>query len=332
VSRDRARSTAVDAAPAVFVLLWSTGFVGAKYGLPYAEPFTFLGLRLVVAAALLGLAAVVVSRGVPRGMTAAQARAAAVSGLLLHGAYLGGVFWAIGSGTSAGVSAVIVGLQPVLVAALAVRLLGEQLVRRQWLGLGLGLLGVGLVVGPSLADSSGPTGPGVLACLLALLGGTAGTLWQKRHGDGTPLLQGTAVQYAAAAAALGVLSLATESREISWTGEFVGAFVWLVLVLSIGAVLLLLALLRRGTASRVSSLFFLVPPVTAVQAYLLFDERLAAVSVIGVVVTALGVALVVRGGRSTGTSPPAAQPAPGAVHTGPTAGPTGPLGGRAEDP
>ncbi len=334
---DRARSTAIDVAPAVFVLLWSTGFVGAKYGLPYAEPFTFLGLRLVVASGLLALAAVVVGRGRTRRMTARQSGGAAVSGLLLHGLYLGGVFWAIAHGTPAGVAAVVVSLQPVLVAALAARLLSEQLVRRQWVGLGLGVVGVGLVVGPGLTGSSGLTVPGVLACLLALVGGTAGTLWQKRHGDGTPLLEGTAVQYAAAAAVLGLLALATESRRITWTGEFVGAFVWLVLALSLGAVLLLLVLLRRGTASRVSSLFFLVPPVTAVQTYLLFGERLAAVSVLGVVVTAAGVALVVRAGRSsergsTGSSPPAAQPAADSVHTGPTPRPTGSLGGRVGGP
>ena len=328
----RGRSAAIDAAPAVFVLLWSTGFVGAKYGLPYAEPFTFLGLRLLVAAALLGLAAAVVGRGRTRRMTSRQTGAAVVSGLLLHGTYLGGVFWAIAHGTPAGVSAVVVSLQPVLVAALAARLLGEQLVRRQWAGLGLGVLGVVLVVGPGLAGPSGLTAAGVLACLLALLGGTAGTVWQKRHGDGTPLLQGTAVQYAAAAAVLGLLSFATESRRISWTGEFVLAFAWLVVALSIGAVLLLLVLLRRGTASRVSSLFFLVPPVTAVQTYLVFGERLAAVSVVGVVVTAVGVGLVVRGGRSTVVSPPGPQGAAGPVHTDPTPRPTGTLGGPAGGP
>lgn len=279
------------AAPAVFVLLWSTGFVGARYGLPYAEPFTFLALRLLIAAALLGLAAVATRTTVGRG----QLGRAAVSGLLLHATYLGGVFWAISRGTPAGVSAVVVSLQPVLVAALAVWLLGERLRRRQWLGLALGVAGVVLVLTPSLAvGRSGLSAGGVAACLLALAGGTAGTLWHKRHGDGIPLLWGTTVQYATAAVVLGVLAVATESPRIAWTGDFVLALVWLVVVLSIGAVLLMLALLRRGSASGVSSLLYLVPPATAVEALLLFDERLAPLSVLGIAVTAVGVALVVR--------------------------------------
>jgi len=286
-----ARNAMVGLAPGAFVLLWSTGFVGAKYGLPYAEPFTFLALRLAIAGALLAAAAALSRSGIGR----AQMGRAAVSGLLLHATYLGGVFWAISRGTPAGVSSVIVSLQPVLVAALATRLLGEQLIRRQWLGLLVGVVGVALVIAPGLAGSSGrlPVS-GVVACLLSLVGGTAGTLWQKRHGDGIPLLAGTAVQCAAAATALVAVSLATESRHIAWTNHFVGALTWLVLVLSIGAVLLLLVLLRRGSASGVSSLFYLVPPATAVEAFLVFGERLAALSVVGVGVAAVGVAMVVK--------------------------------------
>jgi len=287
----RGRSFAVTAAPATFVLLWSTGFVGAKYGLPYVGPFTFLALRLAVAGGLLAAVAALTRSRISR----EQAGRAAVSGLLLHATYLGAVFWAISRGTPAGVSSVIVSLQPVVVAALASRLLGEQLVRRQWLGLLVGVAGVGLVIAPGLAARTGHLPEsGVIACLLALLGGTAGTLWQKRHGDGIPLLWGTAVQYAAAASALLVLASATESMRIRWTVEFVGALVWLVLVLSIGAVLLLLVLLRRGSASGVSSLFYLVPPATAVETFLVFGERLAALSVVGVGVAAVGVAMVVK--------------------------------------
>ena len=276
------------AAPAVFVLLWSTGFVGARYGLPYADPFLFLAVRLAIASAVLALAAVLSRTRVTR----EQAGRAAVSGLLLHATYLGGVFWAISRGTPAGVSSVVVSLQPVLVAALAARLLGEQLVRRQWAGLVLGVVGVALVLAPGLGAAVPVVG--VLSCLVALAGGTAGTLWQKRHGDGIPLLWGTCAQYAAAGAVLGALSLVTEPGRIIWTGRFVAAMAWLVVVLSIGAVLLLLLLLRRGTASSVSSLFYLVPPATAVEAYLLFGERLAPLSVVGIIVAAVGVALVVR--------------------------------------
>ncbi|MGZ6792143.1 MAG: DMT family transporter [Mycobacteriales bacterium] len=275
-------------APAVFVLLWSTGFVGAKYGLPDAEPFVFLALRLLVAGALLAVAARVTRSRITRD----QAARAAVSGVLLHATYLGGVFWAIAHGTPAGVSAVVVSLQPVLVAALAQPLLGERVVARQWLGLGVALAGVVLVIVPHLGGSVPLSG--LVSCFVALAGGTAGTLWQKRSGDGMPLLWGTCAQYAAATVVLAVASLLTEHQRIAWTPRFVGALVWLVVVLSLGAVLLLMVLLRRGTASSVSSLFYLVPPVTALETWVLFDERLAALSVLGVGVTAGGVALAVR--------------------------------------
>ncbi|WNV73572.1 DMT family transporter [Geodermatophilus sp. DSM 44513] len=285
--------------PALFVLLWSTGFVGAKYGLPYAEPFTFLALRLGVAAALLGVLAVALHSAAMAARS--QYGHASVVGLLLHGGYLGGVFYGISLGVPAGVAAVVVSLQPVLTAVLAARVLGEHPSRRQWLGLALGVAGVVLVVGPGVV-AAGPAGPlpaaGVLACLVALASGTAGTVHQKRHGDAIPLVWGTAVQYAAAAAVLLAVALATEDVTIRWTGEFVAAFVWLVLVLSIGAVLLLLLLLRRGTAAGVSSLYYLVPVATAVEAYLLFGERVSGLSFVGIGVTALGVALVVAPPRA----------------------------------
>ncbi|MGY1679114.1 DMT family transporter [Geodermatophilus sp. SYSU D01176] len=279
--------------PALFVLLWSTGFVGAKYGLPYAEPFTFLSLRLGVAAVLLGVLAVAL-RSAAMAARPQYARAS-VAGLLLHGGYLGGVFYGISLGVPAGVSAVVVSLQPVLTAVLAASVLGERPTARQWLGLALGVAGVALVVGPGIADAGAGRLPvaGVLACLVALASGTLGTVYQKRHGDRIPLVWGTTVQYAAAAAVLLAIAVATEDLSIRWTGEFTAAFVWLVLVLSIGAVLLLLLLLRRGTAAGVSSLYYLVPVATAVEAYLLFGERVGGLSLVGIGVTALGVALVV---------------------------------------
>ena len=292
----RVRGAAITAAPVVFVLLWSTGFVGAKYGLPYAEPFTFLALRLALAGALLAGLTAVLRSAWPAGR--AQTGRAAVTGLLLHAGYLGGVFFAIDTGLPASVAAVVVSLQPVLTAALATRLLGERLLPVQWLGLVLGVAGVALVLAPGLARATGVDGAfppaGVLSCLVALLCGTAGTLWQKRHGDDIPLLSGTAVQYAAAALALVAVAGVTETMTIRWTGEFIAALVWLVVPLSLGAVLLLLLLLRRGSASGVSSLLYLVPPATAVEAYLLFGEELPLLSVLGVVVTTAGVALVHR--------------------------------------
>jgi drug/metabolite transporter (DMT)-like permease len=222
---------------------------------------------------------------------------AAAAGLLLHAGYLGGVFFAIGDGLPASVAAVVVSLQPVLTAALAAKLLGEHLVALQWFGLAVGVGGVVLVLTPGLATASGvgTFAPGaVAACLVALAAGTAGTLYQKRHGEEIPLLSGTAVQYAAAALLLSVAAVATETLRITWTGEFVAALAWLVLALSLGAVLLLLGLLRRGSAAGVSSLFFLVPPATALEAYLLFGEELPPVSLVGIALTAVGVALVLR--------------------------------------
>ena len=286
---------AIASAPAVFVLLWSTGFIGAKYGLPYAEPFTFLALRLLIASALLWLI-VLAARG-ERPHNRVQWGRSAVSGVLLHAGYLGGVFWAIDNGLPSGVAAVIVSLQPVVVAALANRFLGESLSRLQWVGLALGLIGVALVLAPGLLDAGRSADfpiLGIGSCLVALAGGTAGTLHQKRHGDGIPLISGTAVQYLAAAAVFMVMSLSFESQSIDWTLEFSLAMGWLVLALSLGAILLMFFLLKRGSASGVSSLFYLVPPATAIEAYLLFGEELSPVSIVGVAVTALGVALALR--------------------------------------
>ena len=302
-------------APAVFVLLWSTGFVGAKYGLPYCPPFTFLGLRLVLAAVLLAVGALALpaTRTTVGNTRRTQYGHAAVAGLLLHAGYLGGVFYAISVGVPAGVSAVVVSLQPVLTALLATRLLGERPALRQWLGFVLGVAGVALVVAPDLLGHGTGAVPvrGLVACLVALASTTAGTLYQKRHGDEVPLLWGTAVQYAAASVVLLALAAGTERIAVRWTGEFVGALAWLVLALSIGAVLLLLLLLRRGTASSVASLFYLVPPATAVEALLLFGERLAPLSLAGLAVAVVGVALVVVPSRRTAV-PAAAEPAVGA--------------------
>lgn len=293
-SAPRASAGALGAAvPAFFVLLWSTGFVGAKYGLPYAEPFTFLLIRLAIAAALLAGLAAATRSAWPA--TAAAWRRTAVAGLLLHAGYLGGVFTAIDLGMPAGVAAVIVGIQPLATAALAGILLGERVGARGWAGLAIGLGGVALVLVPdALGDAagSGLSLAAVAACLAALAATTAGTLYQKRHGDQTPLLSGAAVQYGAASALLLVLALATETMTVRWTPDFIAAMAWLVLALSLGAVLLLLSLLRRGSAARVSSLFYLVPPATAVESYLLFGETLGTIELAGMALAVIGVAVV----------------------------------------
>ena len=278
-------------APTLFVLLWSTGFIGAKYGLPYAEPFSFLALRLFIACALLAPAIVLLKKPWP---TRPQVRHAAVAGVLLHASYLGGVFWAIKTGMPAAVAALIVGLQPIGTAVLARAVLGEVVGMRRWLGLALGLGGVVLVVGSRMQTGIGDvTMPALLSTLVALTGITLGTVYQKRFGGETPLLSGTLVQYAASGSVLAVLAFTLETRIFTWTPAFIFALAWLVLVLSFGAVLLLLWLLGRSAALSVSSLFYLVPVVTALEAFFLFGERLGGAAYGGMLVAVLGVALVV---------------------------------------
>jgi drug/metabolite transporter (DMT)-like permease len=209
----------------------------------------------------------------------------------MHGVYLGGVFVAIRLGLEAGLSALIVSLQPLLVAASAGLLLGERVGPRAWLGLGLGLCGVALVLGRKLG-LSGTQALGALACVAALAGITVGTLYQKRFCSGHDLRTGNFVQFAAATLACGLLALAFETRRVDWTPELVFALLWLVLVLSVGAISLLYVLLRRGAASRVASLFFLVPPTTALIAWPLFGEQLGPLELLGMALTVAGVALV----------------------------------------
>ncbi|MDA3022515.1 MAG: DMT family transporter [Actinomycetota bacterium] len=283
------------AAPVVFVLLWSTGFVGARYGLPYAPPFALLAIRLIIAAAVLALLAALWRSTWPK--AASDYRRSAVIGVLLHAGYLGGVFVAIGLGLPVSVTALVVCLQPVLVAVFAGPALGENLVQRQWLGIALGLVGAITVLTPGLMQQGNPSDyapVAVLAAVVALISSSVATVLQKKYGASISLLPGTAVQYAAAAILLAVLALLTEDIIINWTPTFIGALTWLVLALSIGAVLLMFWLLRIGTATGVSSLYYLVPPVTLFEAYLLFGEQLSALSLGGFALATVGVALVRR--------------------------------------
>jgi drug/metabolite transporter (DMT)-like permease len=278
--------------PGVFVVLWSTGFVGAKLGLPHAGPFTFLSLRFALVTAVMLLFSVATRAAWPRHWR--EAGHIAVVGVLLQGTYLGGVFIALAHGVSAGVVALIVGLQPLLTAALAGAVLGERVSARQWLGLALGLVGIALVVASKLAfDRHHLLGAAVAA--LALLGITGGTLYQKRFCAGMDLRSGTVIQNAVAGILMVAGALAFEGLHVQWSASFVFALGWLCLVLSVGATLLLFVLLRRGAASRVASLFYLVPPVTALMAYLLFGETLGVTALAGMGLVMLGVALVTRG-------------------------------------
>lgn len=278
-------------APALFVLLWSTGFVGAKYGLPYADPFVFLSIRVLIAAAILFVIAYLLKMPVRIGRSAIAR--SSIIGFFLHACYLGGVFYSISQGLPAGVAAVVTSLQPVLVSIFAVKVLGEQLRISQVAGLLLGLCGVFLVLGPSF-NSHIPTA-GIVAIVVALIGSTTATLLQKRVGANIPLVAGTAYQYLFSGLLLGVIALATGNSHLTWSMRFTAAFVWLVLAISVGAILLLLWLLNSGSAASVSSLLYLVPPATAIEAFFLFGEKVNTQGLLGIGVTALGVWLVIRG-------------------------------------
>lgn len=277
-------------APFLFVLLWSTGFVGAKYGLPYADPFIFLSLRIFIAAAILfAIAAALKS---PVAIEGRAIGTSALIGFFLHTCYLGGVFFAISQGVPAGTAAVITSLQPVLVSILAIKFLGEKLRGSQSVGLIFGLIGVFLVLGPSFKGSISSLG--IVAVFVAVAGSTCATLLQKKFGAGIPLLAGTAYQYLASGFILGVAAVATGRTHIQWTAHFAAAMIWLIFALSVGAILLLLWLLNNGSAASVSSLFYLVPPATATEAYFLFGEKLNAQGLFGIAITAVGVWLVLR--------------------------------------
>ena len=274
--------------PLLFVALWSTGFIGAKLGLPYIEPLTFLGLRFaIVTVLMLAVVALVRAPWPPAGRAWGHI---AVSGLLVHGVYLGGVFMAIGHGLPSGITALVVGLQPLLTALVAGALLGEKVRPAQWVGLGLGFSGVALVVAGKVATVPvGALTGMLLPALVALLGITAGTLYQKRFCPSFDLRTGSVIQYLPCAIAMAVLAYATETMAITWSGEFVFALGWLVLVLSLGAVSLLNLLIRRGGAVNVASLFYLTPPTTALIAWAMFGETLTSWALVGMALAAAGV-------------------------------------------
>jgi len=279
------------AVPALFVLLWSTGFIGARLGLPHAGPLTFLTLRYVAVIALMLPLALLLRARWPS--TPGAARHIAVAGILIQGGYLGGVFSAVHAGMSAGVVALIVGMQPLLTAAAAGRLLGERVALLQWGGLALGLAGVALVVWQKMS-LDGMSMHSLALALLALASITLGMLYQKRYCPSFDPRTGSVIQFAAALAVTLPLALALETMRVEWTLEFVIALGWLVLVLSAGATTLLFRLIERGAATRVTSLFYLTPAVTAVMAWLMFDETLSLLAVAGMLLAVAGVALVNR--------------------------------------
>ena len=279
--------------PWLFVLLWSTGFIGAKFGLPYVEPLTFLSIRYAVVIVLMAAVALLLRAPWPR--SGRQWAHIAVCGLLVHGVYLGGVFTAIAHGLPSGITALVVGLQPLITALVAGTLLGESVRPRQWAGLALGFAGVALVVAGKIASVPTAALMAMLApAVVALAGITAGTLYQKRFCPSFDLRTGAVIQYVPCLAVTAALAAASETRQVQWTGEFLFARAWLVLVLSVGAVSLLNLLIRRGGAVNVASLFYLTPPATALVAWAMFGETLAGTALAGMALTAAGVWLARR--------------------------------------
>jgi len=278
---------AARAAPALFVVLWSTGFIATKYVLRGAQPFTYLTLRMAI---VVGLMAVIAAIARPRWPDRAGVIHSLVAGLLVHGFYLGGTAVAIAHSIPAGLSALIPGLQPILTSTLANRWLGERVTPLQWIGLGLGLAGVVLILHDR--PMTGDAGWGWLASGVALVSITIGTLYQRRFCNGIDWRAGNVVQYVGVTVLFGLGALAFESNEIHWSGEFAAALAWLAVVLSIGTIGLLYWLIRHSAATAVASLFYLVPAVTALMAFVLFGERLDSLAIVGMAACAVAVFVV----------------------------------------
>ncbi|CUA88964.1 Permease of the drug/metabolite transporter (DMT) superfamily [Chelatococcus sambhunathii] len=279
--------------PALFVVIWATGFVVARLVAPHAEPFTFLFIRYCLTIAVLGGLCLAVGAPWPR--TARGWRDGLVAGVLLHGVYLGGVFWSVGHGLPAGIAALIAGMQPLLTGALAGPLIGERVSPRRWLGIITGFAGALLVLVPKLGGVDGLAPMAVLACSLGMVSITMGTFWQKRTGAGSDLRTNAVVQFIGAAlVTLPAMLLAGDMRFDPAPPALAG-LAWAVVVLSIGGILLLMHLIRRGAVAGVASLLYLVPPVSAVMAFLIFGESLAPLQMLGMAIAAVGVAIASRG-------------------------------------
>ena len=275
------------AAPALFVMLWSTGFIGTKYVLRDAEPLTYLAIRMVLVVGLMTLIAAIARPQWPDRRGIAHS---VVAGILVHGFYLGGTAIAIAHSIPAGLSALIPGLQPILTSTLANRWLGERVTPLQWAGLLLGLGGVVLILHDR--PMSGEAGWGWLASGVSLVSITLGTLYQRRYCNRIDWRAGNLVQFIAVAIFFAAGAWLFESNVVRWTSEFVLSLIWLAVVLSIGSIGLLYWLIRHSAATSVASLFYLVPAVTAVMAYVLFGERLDRIAIAGMVACAAAVFLV----------------------------------------
>lgn len=275
--------------PSVFVFLWASAFIAAKFGTTDAGPFSFLFVRFVFVAILFGLMALWLRPAIP---DRRQLPPLVLAGVLMHGFYLGGIFYAISQGTPAGISALIVSIQPVLTCVLALAFLKERILPLQWLGIALGTVGVAAVVWPRLGGTVPPVG--VAACFVSVLAISVGTVIQKRHSGSFDLLAGNWIQALAAAVFYGFLVLLAEPYRLEWTPEVGFAMAWSTLAISLGAISILMVLIRKGQMAAISSLFFMAPPVAAVMGHLVFGEVLGIFGVAGFAVATLGVWLVLR--------------------------------------
>ncbi|MBR0752798.1 DMT family transporter [Bradyrhizobium jicamae] len=281
--------TAARLAPAIFVVLWSTGFIGTKYVINNAEPLTYLSIRMAIVVVVMTVIAAIAR---PRWPDASGVFHSAVAGILVHGIYLGGTAIAIAHSIPAGLSALIPGLQPILTSTIANRWLGERVTPLQWGGLVLGLAGVALILHDR--PMTGQAGWGWFASVISLISITLGTLYQRRYCNAIDWRAGNVVQYIAVTIFFGIGAWLFETNVVHWTTEFVLALTWLVFALSIGSIGLLYWLIRHHAATSVASLFYLVPAVTALMAYVLFGERLDPVAIAGMGACAAAVFLVNR--------------------------------------
>ena len=284
-------------APLVFVTLWSTGFVAAKYSMDNADPFVFLCLRFSITALALIPILLFFGQALPRSIW--TFRHDMVTGVLLHCGYLGFLFWPIKNGVPSGIVAIIIGVQPILTLILANLYIGEQIDFRKLLGLLLGFAGITVVIvgkfGMTLGLGGGLELTDLLMCLVSLMAIASGVFYQKKFCDQSKLLPGTLMQYIAGSLATAVFALLFgEVWQIDWTPSFTIALAWQVLGLSIGAVLLLMFIIKNGEAGRVSSMFYLVPPLVVIEAHYLFGETLGAISIFGMLICVLSVYLVNR--------------------------------------
>jgi len=283
-------------APALFVLLWSTGFIVARYGTHDAGPFTFLAIRLLFAAVALWVIAIITKA--PK-LERIHITPTVAVGICMHALYLGGVFFAVSQGLPSGVSALIAGLHPVLTSFVGNWVLKEKLRPLQWCGIGLGVLGVvAVLIDRRNAHSTGITALAITAMIISVIGMASGTVLQRARGRAMPLLRGTSLQYVAASAVMFVLAITNEHWRFHSTARVWFSLAWAVIVLSIAAVLIMMVLLSKHAAARVSSLFFLTPALSTIEGAVLFRERLGALAVLGLIIALCGVWLTMRAPQS----------------------------------